>query len=231
VDKLTERQEKILELIIQEYVSKPKPISSKILAKKLGLSSATLRNEMKELEKGKYLIQPYTSAGRIPTEKAYRLFIKSIKEKEIKLPVNIGKNPSEDISKDITQTLAEMSGGLAFSAIREMNSFYQTGFSNLLKFPEFEDKDYFSEMAQTMEQFEKHFDDLFDRISENETEVFIGKDNPMGKTKKISIIVSKCKMPDQKHGVIGLLGPTRMRYDYNVSLINKLKEMMEGFEL
>jgi transcriptional regulator of heat shock response len=228
---LNERQQKILELVIQEYVNKPKPISSKILAKKLGLSSATLRNEMKELEKGKYLVQPHTSAGRIPTEKAYRLFIKSIKEKEIKLPVDIGKNPSEDISKDITQTLAEMSGGLAFSAIKEMNSFYQTGFSNLLKFPEFGDKDYFSEMAQTMEQFEKHFDDLFDKISENETEIFIGKDNPMSKTKRVSIIISKCKMPNDKHGVIGLLGPTRMKYDYNVSLINKLKEILEGFEL
>jgi transcriptional regulator of heat shock response len=231
VDKLTERQQKILELVVREYVNKPKPISSQILAKKLGLSSATLRNEMKELEKGKYLVQPHTSAGRIPTEKAYRLFIKSIKEKEIKLPVNIGKNYSEDISKNITQTLAEMSGGLAFSAIKEMNSFYQTGFSNLLKFPEFGDRSYFSEMAQTMEQFEKHFDDLFDKISENETEIFIGKDNPMGKTKRLSVIISKYKMPDQKHGVIGLLGPTRMRYDYNVSLINKLKEMLEGFEL
>lgn len=229
MDKLNERQEKILGLIIQEYVNKPKPISSKILAKKLGLSSATLRNEMKELEKGKYLVQPHTSAGRIPTEKAYRLFISSIKEKEVKLPVNITKKSSEDISKDITQTLAEMSGGLAFSAIKEMNSFYQSGFSNLMKFPEFEDRDYFSEMAQTMEQFEKHFNELFEKVKENETKVFIGKDNPMGKTKKISIIISKCKMPDQKHGVIGLLGPTRMRYDYNLSLINQIREYLERF--
>lgn len=230
MDKLTERQQKILELIIQEYVSRPKPISSKILGQKLGLSSATLRNEMKELEKGKYLIQPHISAGRIPTDKAYRLFIKSIKEKEIKFPVKTNQKPSNDISRDITQTLAEMSGGLAFSAIKEMNSFYQTGFSNLLKFPELGDRDYFSEMAQTMEQFEKHFDELFEKISDDETEVFIGKDNPMSKTKRVSIIISKCRMPNDKHGVIGLLGPTRMKYDYNVSLINKLKEILEDCE-
>ena len=111
-----------------------------------------------------------------------------------------------------------------------MNSFYQTGLSNLLKFPEFGDMDYFSEMAQTMEQFEKHFDDLFDKIDDNETKVFIGKDNPLGKTKKISIIVSKCNMPNNKHGVIGLLGPTRMKYDYNISLINKLRELMQDYE-
>ena len=230
VDKLNERQQKILELIIGEYVNKPKPISSKILAKKLGLSSATLRNEMKELEKGKYLVQPHTSAGRIPTEKAYRLFISSIKEKEVKLPNKITRNTSEDISRDITQTLAEMSGSLAFSAIKEMNSFYQSGFSNLMKFPEFEDKDYFSEMAQTMERFEKHFNELFEKIQDNETKVFIGKDNPLGKTKRISIIISKCKMPNDKYGVIGLLGPTRMKYDYNISLINKFKEIIEDYE-
>ena len=230
MDKLSERQQKILELVIREYVEKPKPISSKILGQKLGLSSATLRNEMKELEKGKYLIQPHTSAGRIPTDKAYRLFIKSAQTKNVSVPTKISQRLPEDAFKDVAETLAEMSGGFAFSAIKEMNSFYQTGLSNLLKFPEFGDMDYFSEMAQTMEQFEKHFDDLFDKINDNETKVFIGKDNPLSKTKKISIIVSKCNMPNNKHGVIGLLGPTRMKYDYNISLINKLRELMQDHE-
>jgi len=227
---MTQRQQKILEMVVREYVDNPQPVSSKILAKKLGLSSATLRNEMTELEKEKYLSQPHTSAGRIPTEKAYRFFIKSAQSRKVNLPVKISKDSPEDTFKNITQKLAEMSGSMAFGAIEEMNSFYQAGLSNLFKFPEFEDRNYFSEMAQTMEQFEKHFNDLFKEIAEDETKVFIGKENPMGKTKKISIIVSKCKMPNHKHGVIGLLGPTRMRYDYNISLINKLRELMEDYE-
>ncbi|PJB27369.1 hypothetical protein CO111_05720 [Candidatus Desantisbacteria bacterium CG_4_9_14_3_um_filter_50_7] len=81
------RKEKILNAIVKEYVKNPKPVSSKILARKLGLSSATLRNEMMELEKNGYLEKPHTSAGRIPTDKAYREFIKSLDGKEIKVPI------------------------------------------------------------------------------------------------------------------------------------------------
>ena len=237
---MTTRQQKILEIIVREYVDNPQPVTSKILAKKLGLSSATLRNEMMDLENLGYLNQPHTSAGRVPTDKAYRFFINQLNKGKVEVSVKRPKsavalregghtNP-ETMFRDITQKLAEMSGSMAFGAIEEMNSFYQAGLSNLFKFPEFEDRNYFSEMAQTMEQFEKHFNDLFKEIAEDETKVFIGKENPMGKTKKISIIVSKCKMPNHKHGVIGLLGPTRMRYDYNISLINKLRELMEDYE-
>ena len=73
---MTERQGKILEFIVRDYVKNSKPVSSKSLAqKKFGVSSATLRNEMMELENAGYLSQPHTSAGRVPTEKAYRFFI------------------------------------------------------------------------------------------------------------------------------------------------------------
>lgn len=226
---MTERQQKILELIIKEYVESSKPVSSKLLTqKKIGLSSATLRNEMMELEKMNYLKQPHTSAGRIPTDKAYRFFIKSTQLKPMNIPVKISKKPSDNACKDIAQKLAEMSGAMAFSGIRELNSFYQSGFSNLFKFPEFEDKDFFAEAGEMMEEFENHFNELFNDINDNETRVFIGKENPLGRMKKISIIVSKCKMSDKKHGVIGLLGPTRMKYNYNISLINKLKEILEN---
>jgi len=163
MDKLTERQQKILETMVREYVKNPSPISSKILAQKLGLSSATLRNEMMELDKAGYLIQPHTSAGRVPAEKAYRFFIKSL-----------GGKPEDT--------------------------------------------------------FEEHFNYLFEQVGEEETRVFIGKEIPMIKTKKYSLIITGYKAPHKKHEIIGLLGPTRMRYDYNIALINKLKEILEDYE-
>ena len=229
MEKLSQRQEKILELIVREYVEKPKPIGSEFLAQKLRLSSATIRNEMKKMEKIGYLIKPHISAGRIPSDKAYRFFIQSAKQKEVNLPIKITKKPIEDFSRDIAQILAEMSGSLAFSAIKELKSFYQAGLSNLLRFPEIKDRDYFSEMAEIVEKFEKNFDELFEKIKEDETRVFIGSENPLGRTRRLSIIISKCKTFNNKHAVIGLLGPTRMRYDYNLSLINKLKETLEDF--
>lgn len=163
MDKLTERQQKILELIVKEYVNNSKPVSSKILARKLGLSSATLRNEMMELEENGYLQKPHTSAGRIPTEKGYRLFIKSL-----------GGRPEDT--------------------------------------------------------FEQHFNYLFKQVGEEETKVFIGKEIPLVRTKKYTLIVTGFKTPNKKHEVVGLLGPTRMRYDYNIALINKLRELLEDYD-
>jgi len=160
---MNSRQEKILELIVKEYVSNSKPVSSKILARKLGLSSATLRNEMMELEENDYLQKPHTSAGRIPTEKGYRLFIKSL-----------GGRPEDT--------------------------------------------------------FEQHFNYLFKQVGEEETQVFIGKEIPLIRTKKYTLIVTGYKAPNKKREVVGLLGPTKMRYDYNISMINKLKEMLEDYE-
>lgn len=158
---MTDRQQKILKLIVKGYIDNPKPVSSKVLARNLGLSSATLRNEMMELEQTGYLNQPYTSAGRIPTEKAYRFFI---------------GQPQKN-------------------------------------------------------SFEEQCNYLFQQVGAEETKVFINKEIPMIRTRKYSMIITRYKTPGKKNEIVGLISPTKMRYDYNIELINKLKEMLEDFEI
>jgi heat-inducible transcriptional repressor len=77
---LTRRQEEILSLIIRAYTQNPEPISSKLLAEQieLNVSSATIRNEMAALEEMGYISQPHTSAGRVPSQKGYRYFVKRL---------------------------------------------------------------------------------------------------------------------------------------------------------
>jgi len=77
---LTERQETILALIVHEYIESAKPVGSKKLVKKysLGISSATVRNEMAALSETGVLRQPHTSAGRVPTETGYRYFVRRL---------------------------------------------------------------------------------------------------------------------------------------------------------
>jgi heat-inducible transcriptional repressor len=77
---LTERQETILALIVHEYIETAKPVSSKILVSKynLGISSATVRNEMVALAESNLIRQPHTSAGRVPTEEGYRYFVRRL---------------------------------------------------------------------------------------------------------------------------------------------------------
>mgnify|MGYP000089751556 CR=1 FL=1 len=84
---LTERQKKILSLVVREYVETAQPVGSETLVRKSGLrvSSATIRNELATLEELGYLTHPHTSAGRMPTEKGYRYFVEALME-EFELP-------------------------------------------------------------------------------------------------------------------------------------------------
>lgn len=79
------RQNIILNTIIQEHIKTGAPVGSNVLVNKykLDISSATARNEMAELEEQGYITHPYTSAGRVPTESAYYLYIKNLKNKKL----------------------------------------------------------------------------------------------------------------------------------------------------
>ena len=79
---LNERKKKILQIIIEDYISSAEPVGSRTIARKydLGLSPATIRNEMSDLELLGYLEQPHTSAGRIPSAQAYRFYIDALIE-------------------------------------------------------------------------------------------------------------------------------------------------------
>lgn len=88
---LNERKEKILDAIIRNYLETGEPVGSRTISKNsdLNLSSATIRNEMSDLEEDGFIVQPHTSSGRIPTDKGYRFYVdhmlKQIDEREKKV--------------------------------------------------------------------------------------------------------------------------------------------------
>lgn len=77
---LTRRQEEILKMIVMEYIKLAKPVGSKLLSKELNCSSATVRNEMQELEEMGLLEKTHTSSGRVPSEKGYRYYVDNLME-------------------------------------------------------------------------------------------------------------------------------------------------------
>jgi heat-inducible transcriptional repressor len=89
MEPLTERQERILDFVVREYVDKASPVGSKTIVElcDLGVSSATVRAEMSQLEKLGYLTQPHTSAGRLPTANGYRYFVENLM-RETALPLS-----------------------------------------------------------------------------------------------------------------------------------------------
>ena len=81
-ESLSERKKKVLEAIIKQYVESGEPVGSKLIADLPGIkaSSATIRNEMAELTEMGYLLQPHTSAGRVPSEAGYRFYVNTLME-------------------------------------------------------------------------------------------------------------------------------------------------------
>ena len=78
--KLDERKKQILKVVTDDYIASAEPVGSRTIARRydLGLSPATIRNEMADLEEGGYLEQPHTSAGRIPSERGYRYYVDAL---------------------------------------------------------------------------------------------------------------------------------------------------------
>ena len=87
MSELSKRQQEILQAIIEDYISSAMPVGSRTISKNFALSSATIRNEMSDLEDLGYLEQPHTSAGRVPSDKAYRFYVDNLmKLSKLSLP-------------------------------------------------------------------------------------------------------------------------------------------------
>lgn len=121
---LSDRRQRVLCALIEEYIAYALPVGSKTLTENyhLGVSSATIRNELSVLEAGGYITQPHTSAGRIPTDYGYRAFVDRLLENEIPKP--------DDSYKDILDEVRE--GASEIDGLLEKTSSALTRFTDCL---------------------------------------------------------------------------------------------------
>ncbi len=226
---MNDRQKELFKNIVLEHIASAKAVGSEFLAEKydLGVSSATVRNDMAELESAGLIYQPHTSAGRVPTERGYNYFIKNylddslkISEKDknfIRRAKEAGvKSADKQEAKNVAKALAELSETAVVYCSARHNTYY-TGLSNLLTQPEFADFNLIQNIAEVVDNIDEVVDKIFDRVGE--MEIKIGRENhfsPMC----ASIFTKK----DDK--VLGLIGPMRMNYERNLGLINFAKELL-----
>lgn len=241
VDKImTERQEIILGSVIREYVDFAMPISSALLAEKydFDLSPATLRAEMMALEEEGYLYQPHTSAGRIPTDKGFRYFVDclmeekplSIQEQKI-LQTEVLKLKAQNkmLARTTAKLLSAMSDNLAISGLVDSEDFYKSGTQKLLSKPEFSNLDSVCKLAEVLDYLDENAEDLFDKLEgNNKSKIFIGRENPIGFADECSMVVSRYNLENGEEGLLAIIGPKRMKYSRNVSIIDYLKKLLGG---
>jgi len=227
---MDERKVLILNTIVREHIKTGAPVGSEVLVDKynLDISSATVRNEMAELEEAGYIAQPHTSAGRIPTEKAYNLYIENLAEKklaalEIKVFSKLLKDKDEAGFKQAAKELAKVSGNAVFWAFHR-NNLYYTGISNLLSQPEFSETKLIYDISQIIDRVDEIIDNIYNKLADG-PQIFLGADNPFGDF--CGTILSKYKLEDNI-GLFGILGPIRMDYEKNLALVKLLNNILTG---
>jgi heat-inducible transcriptional repressor len=158
---MTTRREAILEAIVREYIDTANPVSSLIIVQKYDFpySPATVRAEMAELEQEGLIVQPHTSAGRVPTEKGYRYFVDMIQKEEQEIAIREErslKKRIESMHSDYnrmfnaaTLALAELTCNVGISTVGD-NTFSH-GIANLFRQPEFLDYSQIIKVAEILD--------------------------------------------------------------------------------
>jgi heat-inducible transcriptional repressor len=333
VDDLDGRKRGILKLIIDDYIATAEPVGSEAVSTRhrLGISSATVRNEMAALEEMGYLRQPHTSAGRVPTEHAYRIYVDSMLNEEQVAPAertqirrtlfmaepertiqhaaralasftnfaavvapvhtsdqrirhlhlvplspqralvvvvtddgvfegqtaefdeSISPDDLDRLSQAITKRIAgrplrDLTEGRLDAAIgdaalyqrvvteverlvrdgrfRASGGVITDGKANILKQPEFQDVRRAQPVLSALEQDDVVVEILRPGAPGDRVRITIGRENTREEMKDCSVITATYFREDRPAGVIGIVGPTRMRYSKVVSLVSFLADSL-----
>ncbi len=230
---MTTRQKQLLYAIVEQYAEVASPVGSSLLAKAFGVSSATVRAEMAELERGGYITQPHTSAGRVPTDKGYRFYVNNLStespslgegraERALSTRVQQAGLPDRTI-RSAVDTLVELTHNLGIATIGQQ--LYMSGLSNLFGQPEFIQTGQVQQVAHLLDNLEPW---LREAAPNEPLSVYIGRENPIGRSAGCSLIVSRFRSPFSDRSYIGVLGPTRQNYRDVMMLVRHAGEELEG---
>jgi len=236
---VTERQEAVLAAIIEQYAEIAVPVGSVTLAKLFNVSSATIRAEMARLEEMGFITHPHTSSGRVPTDKGYRWFVNSLNAQNaqdvlagnapvinrtaraIDTRVRNAGEPDQAI-RSAVRSLVELTQNVGLATIGD--SLYVRGLVNLFDQPEMEDFGSAREVASLLDNLEPW---LKEAGLNRPLSVYIGRENPIGKSSGCALIISRFRSPYSDRSYIGVLGPTRQDYRTVINLVGHTGKMLE----
>ncbi len=237
-DGLTARQTSLLKTIIDEYIQTAEPVGSENLDKKynLGVSPATIRNEMVSLTKAGYLKQPHTSAGRIPTPMAMKFYIDQLMEEkqmslvdEVKAKEEVwdSRDDIDQLMDEATHALAQRTRSLSVAALKDKKDrFWQAGHSYIFQNPEFSDLAACQSLFSIFEEMDK-LDRLFFGIpSPSPLEVLFGEELGIPELAPTGIIATHFNIKG-KPGALGVIGPARISYPTVIPILRYFGNLIQ----
>ncbi len=240
---LSTRQSALLDAIIKEYTATAKPVSSGQLVdrEELDISTATVRHDMVALEDAGYLLQPYTSAGRVPTEQAWRWYVKRVtpettvgkRERDhLESVAHAHRDSEQEMLRRLAKALAEIIESAVIIAFDKTDTYY-TGLANLFQQPEFEDVNILQNLSKVVDHLDEVMARMYGRIGQD-VRVLVGRDNPFSAscgTLLVRYTTPRHPAPSGagpgSTGIIAFLGPLRQDYGEHLAILRYTQSLLQ----
>ncbi|MFA6078581.1 MAG: HTH domain-containing protein [Candidatus Omnitrophota bacterium] len=229
----TKRHNEVLDLIIKQYIETAEPVSSRSVARKLKLSSATIRNVMADLEDMGFITHPHTSAGRIPTDKGYRYYIDSLMRirsindgvvKMIDVQYHERMKSLEDVLEKTSHLISSLTNYVGITLYPFYEKVYLDGASHILEQPEFKDYGKLYNILKCLEEKRAILNLLSNDFGEDGLTVHIGRELKSSNFSECSIVTRGYKVRGKPSGRLGVIGPKRMLYDKVIPTVEILAD-------
>jgi len=231
------RRRAVLAATINKYIRDASPVASEDIASDFDLSSATIRNIFVELEENGYIRHPYTSGGRIPTQKGYRYYVDFLlsqmdlldgeKERivnEYRKEINRLEEALEKTS-EIIPAITHYAGIVSF--LEWQDKFFYKGISHILDEPEFRDLQTLRILIRMIEE-KQNLLKIINRDLNQKVKVYIGEEIGCPGMQNCSLIVSSYRRKDKPLGRLAVLGPVRMEYRHIIPTIEYISDVLTG---
>lgn len=227
---LSARQSQTLKAIVEEYIATAEPVGSQVLEKKynMGVSPATLRNEMVALTDKGYLRQPHTSAGRIPTSMGLRFFVDHLmQEKKLSVAEEVSAREQiwdsrlnfDRLMRQTTLSLAARTKTLSIVAT-DTGDVYYSGVSNILNMPEFFDIDVAHTVLSLLDQESRLRQLFFEGNAEEEPiHIIFGQELGWPYFEPVGVAFTRFSTGQGRRGTLGIIGPCRLNYPYVLPIL------------
>ncbi len=226
-DLISNRQRDILWQVVENYIETGEPVPSQTIADKLGVSSATIRNDFVALDELALTISPHTSSGRIPTHQAFKFYIEKVREHQTSLPQRFQQRLENSYRAshnegETLRNLAKQISDIVQSAVAinmDQDIIFLTGLSYIFGQPEFSSPTEILNVSRAIDELDNNFHKILAKIRPHgQLEILVGVDNPFGASFGTVIL------PLETH-MFTVLGPARMKYDRAVSCLNFVNEL------
>jgi heat-inducible transcriptional repressor len=235
---LTDRQRELLKAIVELHVKTGESVGSESVEKEanLGVSPATIRNEMVRLTEMGYLRQPHTSAGRVPTSMGYKIYIQELmKEKEMPVMAEVQmkqgmwqrRHQEQQMLREAAKSLANRCQMLAM-AISEDGDLFYAGTSYILDFPEFEDIDVTRFVLSLFDEYPALENIIGKAVGPDPLHILFGEDLGIENLLPTGFVFCRYIGRDaNKSGVVGVIGPARMNFPVVLPYVRYTANVLE----